>query len=211
MKKIILVGILIIQILPHILSAQQAKLTEKNLRKLKNFMEGEFSSELQSHDDSSYFHIVLRMKQFMKGNKDGYWLYVEQSVFNSQDKPYRQRVYHVFLQDDSTVVSKVFELKTPQKYIGSWKDSKRLEPVTPDSLIDRQGCSIFLHKNNKNESYSGSTPGKQCLSSLRGATYATSEVIISENKILSWDRGWDTADKQVWGAVKGGYVFIKNK
>jgi hypothetical protein len=29
--------------------------------------------------------------------------------------------------------------------------------------------------------------------------------------ILSWDRGWDKEDNQVWGAEKGGYEFIKEK
>jgi CpeT protein len=27
--------------------------------------------------------------------------------------------------------------------------------------------------------------------------------------LLSWDRGWDVNGKQVWGAEKGGYIFVK--
>jgi CpeT protein len=61
------------------------------------------------------------------------------------------------------------------------------------------------------ETYEGSTLGKECLSSLRGATYATSKVKIDEKMILSWDQGWDNADKQIWGATKGGYIFDKNE
>jgi CpeT protein len=44
---------------------------------------------------------------------------------------------------------------------------------------------------------------------LRGATYATSEVIIKNQQMISWDRGYDSSDRQVWGAEKGGYVFEK--
>jgi CpeT protein len=48
-----------------------------------------------------------------------------------------------------------------------------------------------------------------CPSNLRGATYATSEVVVQHDKMISWDRGFDSRDKQVWGAEKGGYIFMK--
>jgi CpeT protein len=187
---------------------QSQKITPKDLKQLAGMMSGEFSSEKQAAADSSYIHIRLSMTPILPGNTDGYWLYVEQAVASAADKPYRQRIYHLYIQDDTTIVSKVFELKNPQQYIGGWEDLTKLAPITTDSLIDRQGCSIFLHKTGK-KVYSGSTPGKECLSTLRGATYATSEVTISPGKLESWDRGWDREDKQVWGAEKGGYVFLK--
>ena len=55
--------------------------------------------------------------------------------------------------------------------------------------------------------FTGSTQGKSCNSELRGATYATSEVIIGNGFIESWDRGFNEKDEQVWGAEKGGYIF----
>ena len=87
---------------------------------------------------------------------------------------------------------------------------KKLAGLTPDSLADRQGCSIYLHKRGK-KMFSGATTGKECQSSLRGAAYATSEVTVYPDKLVSWDRGWDKDDKQVWGAEKGGYVFVKER
>jgi hypothetical protein len=27
--------------------------------------------------------------------------------------------------------------------------------------------------------------------------------------IISWDRGFDKDDNQVWGAINGGYIFDK--
>ena len=172
-------------------------------------MAGEFSSEEQSKSDTDYFHIKLRMKPIWTNSTDGYWLYVEQAIATAEQKPYRQRVYHVYIQDDTTVVSKVYELKTPKIYAGGWKDMAMLQPLTKDSLTDRQGCGIYLHKIGKN--FTGSTPGKECLSTLRGAAYATSEVTIYKDKLISWDRGWNNEEKQMWGAEKGGYVFIRLK
>jgi hypothetical protein len=188
--------------------SQPRPITQKDLKHLAGMMAGEFSSEKQALADKDYLHIILSMTPVMEDNPVGYWLYVEQAMASATDKPYRQRVYHLYLQDDLTVVSKVYELKNPDQYTGGWKDMTKLSVIEPDSLIDRQGCSIYLKKLDKN-TYSGSTPGKECLSSLRGATYATSEVTISQGKMISWDRGWDREDKQVWGAEKGGYIFLK--
>ena len=46
-------------------------------------------------------------------------------------------------------------------------------------------------------------------SDLQGAAYAVSEAIISPQGLLTWDRGFDAAGKQVWGATKGGYDFVR--
>ena len=58
-------------------------------------------------------------------------------------------------------------------------------------------------------SYSGSTRNKSCGSTLEGATYASSKVKISKDRIVSWDQGFDANGVQVWGATKEGYVFVK--
>ena len=114
----------------------------------------------------------------------------------------------MYLQDDTTLVSKVFEMTSPSRFIGGWAHTDLFNSLTKDSLIDRQGCALFLHQNAAGNYY-GTTPGKDCLSSLRGAKYATSEAVIEEHRLVSWDRGWDDKDKQKWGAVKGGYQFVK--
>lgn len=191
------------------LSAQN-KISQKDLKWLASTMAGEFSSEKQSEADSAYFHILLRMKPIWKNRSDGYWFYVEQSVASAQDKPYRQRIYHLFLEGDSVAVSQVYELPNAMRFAGAWKDENKLTEITTDSLLNRAGCAIYLRKKDKNY-FSGSTPDKECLSSLRGATYATSEVEIKKNLIESWDRGWNAENKQVWGAEKGAYIFVKRK
>jgi hypothetical protein len=201
---------LLVFLISQITNSQSLPVGKKDLRKLYAYMAGEFSSEAQATSDSTFFHVKLRMVPIWPKQKDGCWLYVEQAIATSEDKPYRQRVYHVFGHDDTTIVSQVYEIKNPLQYAGGWKDPSKLAPLAMDSLISRQGCGIYLHKQ-PDGSFSGSTPGKQCLSSMRGATYATSEVTIYPDKVLSWDRGWDAHDIQVWGAVKAGYVFVKEK
>lgn len=189
-------------------SSAQSLINKGDLDTLRQWMVGSFSSQAQSLQDTSYFDIRLHMAPMWNHRIDGYWLYVEQAVATSIDKPYRQRVYHLFKINDTTIVSQVYELKTPQRAVGAWASTKPLDDLRTDSLELRQGCAIMLHKS-KAGFYYGTTPDKQCASSRSGASYATSEVKIYVDKLLSWDRGWDMYDKQVWGAVKGGYVFIK--
>ena len=175
----------------------------KDLKTMCGYLAGEFSSGAQASTDSSFFHVMLRMVPIWKKSKDGYWLYVEQSIATAQDKPYRQRVYHLSLEDDTTIVNQVYELKNPLQYAGAWKDQSRLQLITRDSLINRQGCGIYLHKQ-ADHSFRGSTRDQDCLSAIRGASYATSEFTIFPDKVLSWDRGWDARRIIVWGPVKSG-------
>lgn len=63
---------------------------------LVSWMSGYFSSEHQALQDSTYRDVRLHMVPVWKDREDGYWLYVEQSVVEYPEQPYRQRVYHVF-------------------------------------------------------------------------------------------------------------------
>ena len=53
--------------------------------------------------------------------------------------------------------------------------------------------------------------GNGCESNLRGAKYAASRVTLTEHLLASWDQGFDETGKQVWGAEKGGYRFVKEE
>lgn len=204
MKKLFFAGLL--WSLSMSLYAQ--KLGNRDLIQLKSFLQGNFSSEQQSETDTSYSSVTLYMKQVWPRRKDGYWLYVEQAMRQTPDKPYRQRMYHLYLQDDSTLVSQVFEFKDPASLVGWWKEPKRFDSLKFFALSSRPGCEVYISKNKKGQ-FIGSTQGKECSSVLRGASYATSEVIIDNAGIRSWDRGWSADQQQVWGAEKGPYIFKK--
>jgi len=180
-----------------------------DLDQLVGLMSGSFSSMKQSETDKDYFDIRLEMAPIWKNNTNGRWLYVEQAVSTYLNKPYRQRIYHVTQLSDSQFSSAVFELPNPENYIGAYADVTLFNQLNPEDLILREGCAVILKKINNNK-YSGSTDTNKCLSSLRGATYATSVVTIESDKIHSWDRGFDKDNKQVWGAEKGAYVFDKD-
>jgi hypothetical protein len=183
---------------------------DKELLKLREWMSGSFSSTIQAQSDTSYFDIRLEMTPIWTSRTDGCWLYVEQATAAKLDRPYRQRVYRLSRINETTIQSEVFTLQEPLRFAGAWKEPKKFNPFTPDSLSKKDGCAIILRLSG-DTAFVGSTVGRECPSDLRGAVYATSEVVITSTYLFSWDRGFDSTRVQVWGATKGGYRFIKSK
>ncbi len=175
---------------------------------LAHWMTGSFSSEaqaLESPDD--FFDIRLFMVPVWTEAKDGHWLYVEQAAALSLARPYRQRLYHI-VDTPKGPRSDVYELPgDPLAYAGAWRTPEVFNALDPDDLIEREGCSIYLR--GSRGVFEGETRGPGCSSTLGGATFATSEVTITQMIVKSWDRGFDDEGVQRWGAVRGPYVFIK--
>lgn len=198
------ITILAVLISVTISNKSKCQIKSIDVNSLVSLMEGSFSSEEQSKNDTDYFDIRLHMKRIWPEISSAHWLYVEQAVASAQDKPYRQRVYRITTTYEGRFESAVYTFADPLRFAGDWKKDNPLSGLTPDSLISREGCSVILTMMNYGV-YEGSTEGTNCSSDLRGAKYATSEVKITKDEIISWDRGFDESGKQVWGAVKGGY------
>ena len=188
-------------------SGQEKSLNEKDLTELKKLMTGFFSTEAQSLEDTSYFHIRLCMKPIWQDRQDGYWLYVEQAAYRSLNRPYRQRVYHLYLEmEKNALVSKVYEIENPGQFIGGCSDLFILSALGFESLIERPGCEILL-KRESNNTFAGATEDGVCLSTWRGAAWVSSDVTVSPQGLTSWDRGWDEKNQLVWGPADAGYRF----
>ena len=130
----------------------------------------------------------------------------EQAVTANKMKPYLQRIYRVTANDNGEFESRVYCLPEQEKYIHGWEHQEIFDSINPESLIIREGCAVFLSKNSVG-CYSGSAKNRDCISNLRGASFATSIVTICPKQIMSWDQGWNDDAEQVWGAEKSGYVF----
>ncbi|AXI99315.1 CpeT/CpcT family (DUF1001) [Cyclonatronum proteinivorum] len=176
------------------------------LETLFTLMQGTFSSEAQSDADPAFFPIILHMEPVW--TERGRWLYVEQAVAGRETDPYRQRVYHVFRDETGQLVSDVFTLINEQDFVGAQFNPAVFDDFDADILEYRSGCAVFLEQTGPAE-FTGGTYEDQCPSSLQGATFATSEVLISEEGMVTWDRGFDAEGQQVWGSESGGYIFLR--
>lgn len=179
---------------------------DTELNELFNIMQGSYHSETQSKQDSSYYNISLHMYPIWKDK--GNYLYVEQALMSMQDKPYRQRIYKISRLNDSTLQSAIYTIPNDSLWIGKWKTPEHFDRIAREYITEKEGCEVLLTRIGENH-YKGGTGVYTCASSLRGASYATSEVEITKGKIVSWDRGFDAEGNHVWGAQKGGYIFEK--
>jgi hypothetical protein len=180
---------------------------KKDLEILADWMCGSFNSEEQSLQDSTYYHISLEMHRIWENHSDGFWIYVEQAVAETKDKPYRQRIYQI-IEFDGDFKSIIYSIPNAENYAGGYKDISKFNSLTPSQLDIREGCEVIIKRKDEN-TFIGSTTDDNCLSTLRGAVFATTKVVITENSMMTWDQGFNSNHEQVWGAVKGGYIFNK--
>jgi hypothetical protein len=185
--------------------APAAPVADEQLQELVSWMSGSFSSAAQARADQDYLDIRMHLQPIWSERSDGRWLYVEQATVDQQDQPYRQRIYQITRIGENLFEVRVFSLPDPGLFVGAWEHETPLADLAPESLIERQGCSILIRRHQG--AFVGSTIARLCPSKLGEAAYATSEVTISRARIESWDRGWKGDGTQVWGAVKQPYLF----
>lgn len=177
----------------------------RQTQEVADWLTGSFSNGAQARRDPAFHHVLLHTQPIWPGRSGEHWLYVEQALADTPDKPYRQRIYRI--RWEGGPVSEVFLLPgDPSAFIGAWRDVSRFNGLEPEHLEQRQGCSIWLHKQRAG-GYEGATRGRHCGSDRSGAQYATSEVVLDAAALSAWDRGFDAAGSQVWGATAGPYRF----
>jgi CpeT protein len=198
----------------------QPSRAEATADRLTDYLLGRFDSKDQSVTDPTYFAIQLQTCRVEAKPLGPRVIYVEQARMDTLSAPYRQRLYVIEPVDDDNAISRVLEFADPKPWIGACK--RDIEPITDTAIATpRPGCGVQMHWTG--DHFEGATgerrwdgdqfaidpQGTRCQSMLNGATYATTDVSLTSDGLKSWDRGWDATDKQVWGATKGGYVFVR--
>lgn len=177
------------------------------LNELASYMTGNFSSQKQAAADTNYFNIHLAMVPIWKERTDGKWLYVEQASASKLDKPYRQRVYRLQQLPNGLFTSDIYTIENAIAFAGLQNDPAKQSQLTFDKIALKEGCTVTLKK--ENDIYTGGTHAQDCPSDLLGAKYTTTTIVLKKGELISWDQGFDGSGKQVWGATKGGYVFLR--
>ncbi len=174
--------------------------------RLYRYLLGRFDSADQAQADNRYFAIQLLSCPVLAPALGEKVMYIEQARLESPQQPYRQRLYVVTPgETEGSAVSRVYELVAPQAAVNLCAGPERT--FAASDVVAREGCDVVLSY--QEGRFVGGTVGKDCASTLQGASYATSEVILEESLLESWDRGYDANDRQVWGAVAGPYRFVR--
>jgi|LNFM01.1.fsa_nt_gb CpeT protein len=184
-------------------TSQDASSGQFAARKLRQLLIGRFDTAAQATRDMRYFDVTLAVCP-VTVRALGTALYVEQALRGRA--PYRQRVYVLTSGADPAVeaASKVYELSDPAGAVGLC-DRADVQEFAVEDLVEREGCTVNMRWGG--ESFRGATTGRTCLSTLMGASYATTEITLGETTLDSWDRGYNAEGRQVWGATAGAYRF----
>ncbi len=195
---------------------------EDDLRvaRVTELLTGRFDSSAQAATTPDYFDIHLAICPISAPSLGRHVLYVEQAGADKLAEPYRQRLYVVEPGQPGEVISRVFEFTNPAPFTGFCNRPAADRPGYTDGLAaEKVGCAVHLREmaynsdeqrgSERSMGFGGGTEGDGCPSSLRGATHATSTVILTAAGMQSWDQGYDAAGTQVWGATAGPYHFLR--
>lgn len=199
---------LVLALFISISSISQQK-NNSDVDRLVKYMSGKYDSSRQAQNYDQYKNMQLVMIPIWK-DKDVHWLYVEQTTTSNPNKPNLQGLYKISASNDNAIISQVYELKEPEKFIGKWKNPSFFDQITMDDITLREGCAIYLKKEAKGF-FKGSTKDKACSSNLSDASYATSIIEISPEMLVFKNKGFDNNGSQVLGAEAGTYNFIKKE
>jgi CpeT protein len=169
---------------------------------------GRFDSAAQAEADPSYFAIQLTTCPVLAPELGDTVLYVEQASMDTPAQPYRQRLYAIEQgRADGEARSVIYALTDPDAAVGLCdRDTPTFES---GSWELRAGCDVFATWEADEERFVGGTEGAGCSSNLGEAAYATSEVTVEADRLLSWDRGFRADGSQAWGATDGPYSFVR--
>ncbi|MBD2579705.1 chromophore lyase CpcT/CpeT [Oscillatoria sp. FACHB-1406] len=133
------------------------------------------------------------------------FLYQEQALAQSLDRPYRQRFLRVAPSAaGDTVESKSYKPSNPQNWSGFCNKPIEERVVNLNELSDAE-CSVFLVP--VANLYVGHTQAGGCATNVRGAVRITNSVFLHAGGMDTWDRGYDADGKQVWGAGGQAYQY----
>ncbi|MHC4948831.1 MAG: CpcT/CpeT family chromophore lyase [Planctomycetota bacterium] len=189
--------------------APELDLDSRDLKRLVRWMIGSFSNVMQAEaDPQQYVEARVEIVRIWHGREDGFWLYAEHAVDIDPDRPYQQRVYRATAWTDGTLRLEPYEFPPGEalRHAGAWRSFDPLADLAPEDLVARPDCPILLRPED-DRMFVGATEGDGCASQREGAAYATTQLMVRDDMVVIWDRGFDATGLQVWGPQHGGYLF----
>jgi hypothetical protein len=171
---------------------------------------GSFSSAEQSAQDARYDVAEAEVVRIWAERSDGLWFYQEQAIVGGKgaptpafkDRPYFQRVAHVYRLADGELRRDNYLLKDPGRFVGLGRRAGVAAPMQQD--LGPAGCHNLIQRVARGH-FISRTDG--CRNGYKGAATMSSIAISTPERYINWDRGFDASGKLVWGPEAGGYVF----
>ena len=133
------------------------------------------------------------------------FLYQEQALIGKLDRPYRQRFLEITADEDTDsnlVYSHSYKPTNQEEWVNYCRSTTKT--VSRDDL-GQLVCTVTLKP--LLNIYSGKTQLGGCPAEVRGAVKITNQIILHQEGMDTWDRGFDASGNQVWGAEDRAYQF----
>lgn len=134
-------------------------------------------------------------------------LYQEQGIVGNLEKPYRQRFLEIISDRQSNLVYshayKPSNLEDSSNFCNRSLENRTVFEESLGELVCTVTLKPFLNV------YLGTTPPEGCPAKVRGAVKITNRIILHQEGMDTWDRGFDESGNQVWGAEDEAYQFRK--
>ncbi|CAO5037017.1 chromophore lyase CpcT/CpeT [Microcystis aeruginosa] len=176
---------------------------------LAHWIAGDFSNQQQAFEDAkNYAHIHVFFRPLPWDFFGGIGFYSEQVYDYDLWRPYRQGV-HRFIDQGEDIYIENYSLQNPMFYAGAGRELSILRSIKPDKIDRRYHCSMIFQR--QGNLFRGRVEGNSCFIEKYGKkTYLVSDVELTENTFVSFDRGLDVDNhEQVWGSTAGALKFVK--
>ncbi|WP_319419781.1 chromophore lyase CpcT/CpeT [Pleurocapsa sp. FMAR1] len=175
---------------------------------LARWMASDFSNQAQAYANPPFFaHIRVCMRPLPDDLLDGTSLFLEQAYDFMLNQPYRLRVIKLKVAGDRLELEN-YKVKEQEKFFGASRNLDLLNTLTGDLIEKMEGCDMDVTWTGS--SFQGEIkPGKACIVERQGKiTYLDNSFEITNNKLISYDRGRDPETNElVWGSVAGPFEF----
>ncbi len=175
---------------------------------LARWMASDFSNQAQAYANPPFFaHIRVCMRPLPDDLLDGTSLFLEQAYDFMLNQPYRLRVIKLKVVGDRLELEN-YKVKEQEKFFGASRNLDLLNTLTANLIEKMEGCDMDVTWTGS--SFQGEIkPGKACIVEREGKiTYLDNSFEITNNKLISYDRGRDPeTDRLIWGSVAGPFEF----
>ncbi|MGL5080505.1 MAG: chromophore lyase CpcT/CpeT [Microcoleaceae cyanobacterium] len=174
------------------------------------WMAADFSNQAQAFENPPFFaHIRVCMRPLPVELLGGTSLYLEQAYDIMLNQPYRVRILKFVLVEDHIEVEN-YAIDNQEEFYGSSRQPERLHALTPERIKKLPGCTFIAHWTG--HSFKAQVElGKGCIVERKGqTTYLDSEFEVSEQGLISLDRGRNPETEElIWGSVAGPFEFVR--
>jgi hypothetical protein len=177
---------------------------DAQVREVASYLIGAMDTSTQAAIDRRAPDVRITTCPIRVGDTEALFLYQEQALSLTLNRPYRQRFLQIASTVDNRVESISYKPTHPEAWIGLC-NQPNVDRTVPLPELGETVCTLILQRNG--EGYVGTTPEEGCTANYRGAVRITNQVQLTQGTMETWDRGFDAQGQQVWGASDESYQY----